>query len=1396
MTLVDTKVDLAVNPMGWLTRALQLWNPVSNFGEVQNQAYGYAWPMGPFFAAGTALGAPAWVVQRLWWALLLCTAYAGIVALANRLVIGTPATRMIAGVAFALSPRILTELGTISVEAWPSAVAPWVLVPLIGLSKNKPIGRSVVLSALAITCAGGVNATAVFATLPLALLWLAMLRDRRRRWRAVGAWCLAVACATAWWLVPLLLLGRYSPPFLDYIETSEVTTRVTDLVSVLRGTSHWLPYLSGTYGPQMPAGYRLIHEPVLLAATVAVAAIGLAGLARRGLPHRKYLIAGLLMGVAMVSLGHLSELDTGLVEVARRFLDTTGAPLRNVHKFDVLLRLPLALGIAHMLGLFVRASAWRGKGWHLAKRRVLVTSGAAVAAIATAASPALAGGLSTPGSFLSVPQYWHEAADWLNKTAGQNHLLVIPGARFPKYFWGSPTDEITQPLLESHWGVRSSIPLTPASTIRMLDSIESVLASGTGSPGLADYLARNDVKYLLLRSDLDYGKSNSTRPALARQALLRSPGIVNVQSFGPEIASGPILTDYYDYGFGLPIHPVEIFEIQRPVSPAGLYDASAVRTVSGGPESLLELQAAGSLGSAPTILAGDLGNRQVSGPVTLTDGLRRREIAFGRSQDTTSATMTADDPWTIPGAAHDYLPSWGEQRTTTMRYEGVKSITASSSWSQALPLSGTRPQHQPFAAMDGDLATSWKTPPDRSVIGQWFEVTLRDPVPVSKLDITFDGTTDYFPSKVNVVVGPEVISADVPFGKLSLDVPSGLPTTRIKIIVTEVLSTLRVGGGGIGISELTVAGVKAERTLVVPAGPAVPSDIVLAAAPPVASCIAIGTATRCNPEIARGSEDNGRIDRIVTVPADTLYQMKVWARPTPGPDLDQTIDAEIAKSRPLGIAPLVTGSSRGINDPAGRPGAVVDGDPSTAWYVGNGDGNASLRLTWPAARTIAGLKLSLDPNVAATRPDRVTIVGSDGTRGGALNNEGVLIFDRPMRTNEITIFFLDPFAPARSKDPYTNTWRLLPMAVGDITVLPDLPSAPANLDQQVDLPCGSGPTVTVAGTTMATRIHATLRDLIELREVPATICGIQQAFVPQGQQRVIAARGTVTSPSRLAMTIGAPPAAGESPVTISRWDATQRRIQVTASDKLRILVVRENVNSGWTATIGGFTLPTITLDGWQQGWYVAPGLSGDIVLTYEPNPAFQAAVLGGGGLVAGLVAVAVFPWRGKGSQMPHTHRRRRSWLALLTGLAGLAVAGGLWSVAIAAGILLLFTLYWASRGQVSTRDRRRIGRIIKELPRWMPPVLLCLAGYASLQAEYPVFDALPQALALGALVILWLSTMARPVPSAAAQVRRFLNGPLSRVIADGRQDKASSQPETGETQRPPAVDKRDYQQVP
>ena len=48
--------------------------------------------------------------------------------------------RIVAGVAYALSPRMVTSLGAVSIEVLPMAVAPWGLVPLVGAAALRAAG--------------------------------------------------------------------------------------------------------------------------------------------------------------------------------------------------------------------------------------------------------------------------------------------------------------------------------------------------------------------------------------------------------------------------------------------------------------------------------------------------------------------------------------------------------------------------------------------------------------------------------------------------------------------------------------------------------------------------------------------------------------------------------------------------------------------------------------------------------------------------------------------------------------------------------------------------------------------------------------------------------------------------------------------------------------------------------------------------------------------------------------------------------------------------------------------------------------------------------------------------------------------------------------------------------
>ncbi|MGY1605756.1 alpha-(1-_3)-arabinofuranosyltransferase domain-containing protein [Geodermatophilus sp. SYSU D00700] len=1273
--IADTKLDLAVDPWGFLGRALHLWEPEGFAGQVQNQAYGYLFPMGPFSALGDAVGLPAWVVQRLWLALVMCTAFLGVVVLARRLSIGTPAAGLVGGLAYALAPRMVTALGATSVEVVPMAVAPWVLVPLVGAAAARSPRRAAAVSGLAVLCAGGVNAVAAAAVLPLPVLWLLTRPAGPLRRRLAAWWAVAVALATAWWAGPLLLLGRYSPPFLDYIESADVTTAPTDVLSVLRGVDHWVAYLGTASGPLWPAGWSLVVDVLPATGTLVLAGAGLLSLTRRDLPERTWLVLGVLAGVALVTLGHLATVDGLLAGPLNAALDGPLAPLRNVHKFDLVLRLPLALALAHLVAVLARRAGerapdrgcaalpawpagWPGPGTVLARAVLAVV----VLALAATVSPAAAGRLAPPTGFEEVPGYWAEAAGFLAADRAGGRALLVPGSSFGTYAWGSPQDEPLQPLADSPWDVRNAVPLTPEGHIRVLDAVEAQLATGEGSAGLTRFLARAGFSHLVLRNDLDTGAAGSTRPVLVRQALRSSPGITPVASFGPDVPALPY-TDgvVLDAGLAEPAPALEVYAVEDPAPRAWTAPLADAVTVAGGPDAVLALEERGLVSGRPTVLAGTA--PAGAGPTVVSDALVRRERSFGRITRATSAALAADDPRRLPGPARDYAVPAPVLAETVVRHEGGTS-GASSSASDAGNLGGAHPDASPWAALDGDVSTAWR-PAD--VVGgagaaEW-RLTTDRPFLAAGVTITLSAdTADDAPAEVRLTTDTGTITRPLRATAEPQDLP--LPAGRT--------STLTVGvdagtGAALALAEVALPGVTVTRTLVTPAPDGEVTAWVFDALGPhgaASGCVTDADGDpRCAAVLAAGAEEGVGLDRTFTATAAGEAALAVTAAPRPGPALD----ALLAEAGGVGVG--VTASSTAVTDPRASALAAVDGDPATAWRAAADDDAPTLTLAWPEPRTVDSLRVVTTPGLAASFPTAVTLTAGGLPRTLDLDDDGAVRF-APVTTDRLEVSFELPLE-LQTLDPATRFVTPLGVGVSELEV----GGAPTTLDAaaRVTVPCGEGPVVTVDGAPHRTTVTTTVGALRELRALDLELCDGVPVPLVAGEHRLVATGTDVLAVRSATLTgPGAPTAPGSREAArVTRWDAEHRAVEVAARDEATLLVVPENTNPGWTASLDGTALETVVVDGWQQGYVLPPGAAGTVSLEFAPGAAYRGALAAGAGAVALLAVLALLPVRRP--RPVEAGRRTRGAVAVVGAavVAGTALVGGLVGLGLLAAAVLV-----------------------------------------------------------------------------------------------------------------------------
>ena len=1197
----DTKLDLQFAPLDFLTRSLTLWNPDAAFGGLQNQASGYLFPMGPAFVLGELLGVPSWVWERLWSAVVMLLAYEG----ARRLARAWPGVgrwgAVLAGLSYMAAPRVLTTVGALSGETLPTAVLPWTVLPLAlylcGRWRRRP---ALVLSAVSVLFMGGQNATLVVAclVLPGLLLLTAAGRPVRRVLVDVVAWSVLVVVATFWWLVPLVLLGSYAPPFLDFIESSRNTAAATGWLTSLRGTNHWVAYFPGGGPSGWLGGWELATSGLLLVTTVLVAALGLAGLARGRLAFRLPLVLSLLVGLAFLTLGSGGWAGSPLAVPWLDALDSWLAPFRNVHKFDPLVRLPLSLGVgAFVTGivpvLAARIPAGRRRGGTAAM------VGATALLVLAAAQPAFAGHLRSADGMDDLPEEWREAAAFLEAVPGPAAVLVLPGSGFAVQDWGRTIDEPIQVLGGPPWIARAQVTVAPAGTLRILDALERRVAEGRPIPGLAELLRRLGITHVVVRGDLDPADSDAPDAEVVRASVSGETGLTPLAEFGNGAGAPPMLA----------VYGVDGTEDRR----ASLLTWEERVLLDGGPEAVVDLAGAGLLDpNRPMLIAED---GEVADIVT--DGNRRVERSFGRVHGAVSGVMSTIDDFRLDRRVHDYLGKEVPEKQTVAEYDGLEQVVASSSTGYADTFDEVSPDEHPYAAIDPSPFTSWGSDAFLPPEGQWLELRFPEPVEPGEVSLLFDVANGAEVTSVELVTdaGSRVVPVGSD-GRLDSAAPAEGATDQLRVVVREAVGSRRQ----VRLSDLRVEGQELRRSLRLPGVLDDQATLYLRSETPQRACASAPDQVSCEEQRQVETTEAAGFARTFEVSEAGSWELGGWAVATNGPTVTALFD-------PLGPDQVaVTASSTFGGDAAVTAANVHDGDGGTSWYAAPTDGKPVLELRWKEPRTIRSVVASLsdsapgrlpdtffvDPLRKGEEPQLVAVTGPDAGEMEAV------------RTNRLRVTaLLEDSNDDKGVDGVDDS-EGIGISELDVDGIEDLRHRP-ELESETGVLCGFGPTVSVAGRTIRLGVRGTLADVVGGARLPLTRCGAEPVQLPEGEHRLEVTNGAGFSVSELVLRpadTGDPmvPAGAAGDVMVRDWGPVRRTVEVGAVEEA-VLTVPESHNVGWEATLDGQRLEPVRVDGWKQGWLVPEGAAGTVTMTYAPQRTFSVG-LGAGAVLAGALALA------------------------------------------------------------------------------------------------------------------------------------------------------------------------------
>jgi arabinofuranan 3-O-arabinosyltransferase len=1197
-TTNDTKTPLIESPDTFLHGAISLWNPQLSFGELQNQAYGYLFPQGPFYLLAQALQVPPWVSERIWSWLILVVGCEGGRRVARAMGM-PPWAAWVAGMAYGLNPRVISQVAVRSGEILPGAVLPWVLLPIV-LTLTGRLGprRAALFSVAAFMFSGAVNGTATAAPLPLVLVIIVWgIRRGMARWSLLGWWAGILAITSFWWAASLLRLNSYSPPFFDYVEDAKITTGTTGHSSSLRGASNWVNYIFTGSFPTWPAGAELSYTPWLVLASGALAALGVIGLVTWRSAWRAPLVVAATLGLACLTVGHAYLGGSPLSSTVHSLLDGLLALLRNVHKVDPVLRLPIALGVgAAFTGLMVRRQAAQEAGRRRRRASVGVVGAAVVALTLSMAQPAIALNLRTPG-WDEVPDYWHQAADYLENAPGDARTWVIPGSGFGVQTWGWTMDEPMSAVASTPWVTRSQVPLVPPQTIRVMSRLEEFLASGAGSANLGGMLARLGIGHVVVRHDLDPTLAEATSISLVSIAMARSEGVTREAAFGAQ-TFGPA---------------IEIYSVDAvPTGSFTLRSQEDAVTVAGASSDVIDAVGQGLIGpDQAAVVQGDSGWDRPAEVVG--DTYRLRERNFGRVHDAEGPTLAPTEPLHDDRIVPNYPGNPGSEPVTA-RYTGVERVVASSSQAYTDGLGPVRPEAAPFSAVDADPLSGWRTGYFEDPVGQWLEIRFDDARDIGEVILTSaisNGLVDEVRSWLVEAGGvSRKVTVDPFTGAGEVDL-TGVRDDRLRVTVDSVRGVRK--GAPISLLDVDLPGPPATRTLVVPAAEATEDvSYVFTARPEVRTCITTLIAPDCNYDRGRLSEESLGLDRTFTVPGSGTWSLSGTVVARARPETSLLLDPFLGEN-----SSAIHASSTLASDPTVAARLAYDGNGATSWMADPYDTEPTLTIDFARPTKVSRLGVA-QPAQPAITPTQAVIRAGDETRVVELGDFGAF---EPVKTRRLEITFSNP------------TRGLSPIGIGELHLGPKPVTVPFDGATATGAVCGFGPQVEVDGRRFGTRVSGFMGNVVSAGPLQMSLCDPDDPQADPGieldpGEHHLEIVSTEQFQPVLATLRGSSAAhrgsSRERSMTVLEDEPSSQQVRVGPGAG-SLLATTRNYNRGWVATMAGIELPAQRIDGWAQGWRVPEGDGGVIEVRYAPERSYVMVLVGGLALSMAVLLLAMVP---------------------------------------------------------------------------------------------------------------------------------------------------------------------------